>query len=63
MIPNKRNDDNLGFIPVLNLSIGVEIIKTKHILLDARGSYFLPLDGINRNTRGILLGTSFNFVF
>jgi hypothetical protein len=63
MIPNKRNDDNLGFIPLLNLSIGVEIIKTKHILLDARGSYFLPLDGINRNTRGILLGTSFNFVF
>lgn len=63
MIPNKRNDENLGFVPVLNLSMGVEILKTKHILLDTRGSYFLPLNGINRNTRGILLGASFNFVF
>lgn len=63
MIPNKRNDENIGFIPVMNLSMGVELIKTKHILLDARGSYFLPLNGINRNTRGILMGASFNFVF
>jgi len=63
MIPNKRNDENIGFVPVMNLSMGIELIKTKHILLDTRGSYFLPLNGINRNTRGILLGASFNFVF
>ncbi len=63
MIPNKRNDESMGFVPLLNLSMGVELIKTKHILLDTRASYFLPLDGINRNTRGILMGASFNFVF
>ena len=62
-IINRWNDQNARFAAFTNLSMGVELLKTKHILLDVKGSYFLPLADINRNTRGIMLSGSFNFVF
>jgi hypothetical protein len=62
-IINRRNDQNTRFAAFTNLSMGVEILKTKHILIDTKGSYFLPLADINRNTRGIMMSASFNFVF
>lgn len=62
-IINRVNDENTRFVPFTNLSMGIELLKTKHVLFDVRGSYFLPLADINRNTRGVLLNTSFNFVF
>jgi len=62
-IMNHVNDLNTRFAAFTNLSMGIEILKTKHILLDVKGSYFLPLTVINRNTRGIIMSGSFNFVF
>jgi hypothetical protein len=62
-IINRVSDENTRFLAFTNLSMGVELLKTKHILLDVKGSYFLPLADINRNTRGIMLIGSFNFVF
>ena len=62
-IINQANDLNTRFAAFTNLSMGVELLKTKHILLDVKGSYFLPLADINRNTRGIMISGSFNFVF
>jgi hypothetical protein len=62
-IINRWDDKNTRFAAFTNLSMGVEILKTKHILIDTKGSYFLPLADINRNTRGIMLSASFNFVF
>jgi hypothetical protein len=62
-IINRVSDENTRFLAFTNLSMGVELLKTKHILLDVKGSYFLPLADINRNTRGIMLSGSFNFVF
>ncbi len=62
-ISNQNNNKNSEFIPNANLSFGVELIKTKHILVDNKVSYFLPLNELNRNMRGILYQASFNFVF
>ncbi len=62
-ISNQNNNQNSKFIPNANLSFGVELIKTKHILVDNKVSYFLPLNELNRNMRGILYQASFNFVF
>ena len=62
-ISNQNNNRNSVFIPNANLSFGVELIKTKHILVDNKASYFLPLNELNRNMRGILYQASFNFVF
>jgi hypothetical protein len=62
-ISNQNNNKNSVFIPNANLSFGVELIKTKHILVDNKVSYFLPLNELNRNMRGILYQASFNFVF
>lgn len=44
-------------------SIGVELFKTKYILIDTKVSYFLPLSLDNRNLRGLSYNASFNFVF
>lgn len=63
LIINRNNDKNSSFIPNANLSMGLELIKTKHILIDNKASYFLPLNEMNRNLRGILYQVSFNFVF
>jgi len=62
-IINHVNDLDTRFVAYTNLSMGIEILKTKHVLIDTKGSYFLPLADINRNTRGIMMSASFNFVF
>ncbi|MEO0469955.1 MAG: hypothetical protein AAF206_10080 [Bacteroidota bacterium] len=43
-------------------SIGLEIFKSKNILLETKMGYFLPFRE-NRNMRGFLLDASFNIVF
>jgi hypothetical protein len=58
-----RQGAHSQFIPNLNLGMGVELVKTKHILLDIKGSYFVPLHGDSRNMRGVLGQGAFNFVF
>ncbi|MDZ4666498.1 MAG: hypothetical protein SGJ00_01320 [bacterium] len=62
-ITNQNNNKNSVFVPNVNLSIGIEFLKTKNILIDNKVSYFLPLNEMNRNLRGILYQASFNFVF
>ncbi len=62
-IATRNNDVSNGFIPAVNLAMGVELFKSKHILLDNKASYFLPLNNLNRNMRGISYGLSLNFVF
>lgn len=62
-IPNQYNDAKLKSLPMSSLSIGVELFKSKHVLLDTRAAYYLPLSIENRNSRGILYNTSLNFVF
>ena len=59
-----RNDDKSSkFIYNANLSLGLELVKTKHVLIDNKVSYFLPLNELNRHMRGLLYQASFNFVF
>lgn len=62
-ITNRNNDKNSVFIANTNVSFGLELLKTKHVLIDNKVSYFLPLNETNRNMRGILYQASFNFVF
>jgi hypothetical protein len=62
-IANRKGAGGSEFIPNLNLGMGVEVVKTKHILLDLKGSYFVPIHGDSRNLRGILAQGAFNFVF
>ena len=54
---------NNKFLLYLSPSLGLEIFKNKYILLDTRVNYFLPLNKVNKNLRGIGLDISFNFVF
>lgn len=62
-ITNRNNEKNSAFVPNLNLSFGVEVFKSRHILIDNKVNYFLPLNELNRNMRGLLYQASFNFVF
>jgi hypothetical protein len=62
-IANRNDERKERFIPNLNLGIGVEIYKTKHLLLDNKISYFIPLDQVNRNFRSLAYNLSLNFVF
>ncbi|WP_354582513.1 hypothetical protein [Hymenobacter sp. UYP22] len=62
-ILNRNDDQKNDFIPNLNLGLGVELIKTRHILLDTKASYFVPLTSRSRDLRGLLGQASFNFVF
>lgn len=62
-IINRNSDKGNEFIPNLNLGLGLEILKTRHILLDTKASYFVPLNDRSRDLRGILGQASFNFVF
>ncbi|MBJ6111682.1 hypothetical protein JAO73_21855 [Hymenobacter sp. BT523] len=62
-ILNRNNDRGTEFIPNLNLGIGVEIFKSKHVLLDTKASYFVPLHDHSRDLRGVLGQAAFNFVF
>ena len=62
-ILNRNSDQRNEFIPNLNLGLGVELLKTRHVLLDVKGSYFVPLNAQSRDLRGLLSQASFNFVF
>ena len=62
-ILNRNSDKGSEFIPNLNLGLGLELLKTRHILLDTKASYFVPLNDRSRDLRGILGQASFNFVF
>jgi len=62
-ILNHNNDEANEFIPNLNLGLGVELLKTRHVLLDTKASYFVPLHERSRDLRGVLGQASFNFVF
>lgn len=62
-ILNRNNDQQNDFIPNVNLGLGVELIKTRHILLDTKGSYFVPINSRSRDLRGVLGQASFSFVF
>lgn len=62
-IVNRNSDKGNEFIPNLNLGLGLEILKTRHVLLDTKASYFVPLNGRSRDLRGVLGQASFNFVF
>lgn len=59
-----HNDETRSLmVPNANLSMGLELFKSKNILLDTKASYFLPLSNLNYNMRGFLCSASFNFVF
>ncbi len=63
-ILNRQSEkQDAQFIPNLNLGLGLELLKTKNILLDTKASYFLPLHNLNRDLRGLLMQGSFSFVF
>lgn len=62
-ILNRNNDKQNDFIPNVNLGLGVELIKTRHILLDTKASYFVPINSRSRDLRGVLGQASFSFVF
>lgn len=63
IIPNRYDDAVQKASLVSSLSIGVELFKSKHVLIDTRAAYFLPINNENRNTRGIMYNAAFNFVF
>lgn len=42
---------------------GLELVKTKYVLLDVNASYNLPLDEKNQHLRAWRVGASFNIVF
>ena len=46
----------------VNPFLGLELFKTKNILIDNKVGYFLPFQN-NRNQRGLLYNVSVNFVF
>ncbi|MBT9393732.1 hypothetical protein KLP40_11210 [Hymenobacter sp. NST-14] len=62
-ILNRDDDQQNDFIPNLNLGLGLELVKTRHILLDNKASYFIPLNKRSRDLRGLLYQASFSFVF
>lgn len=58
-----REKDKTNFF-YLQPSIGIELFKSKYILLDTKVNYFLPLNkDMNTNFRGISYNFSLNFVF
>lgn len=63
MIPHRNNDQITSAIWDIDLSMGLELIKTRNILIDTKANYFLPLSNTNYNLRGFLYAASFNFVF
>lgn len=56
------SDANSNLIWQVTPCLGLELVKTKRMLLDARAGYFIPFDH-NRELRGLLTQASFNFVF
>lgn len=62
-VATDNSDKSSKFIYNANLSLGLELVKTKHVLIDNKVSYFLPLNELNRHMRGLLYQASFNFIF
>lgn len=62
-IVSRNSDKGSQFIPNLNLGLGVELLKTRHVLFDVKASYFVPLNDQSRDLRGVLGQAAFNFVF
>ena len=62
-IANRNDEARNEFIFNINPGLGLELVKTKHILLDTKVSYFVPLNRDSRNLRGLLVQGAFNFVF
>lgn len=46
----------------LSPTVGLELFKSKYILVDTKASYFIPFKE-NRNLRGFAFSASFNFMF
>ncbi len=63
VIVNRGAANDARFVPNANLGIGLELLKTKSLLFDTKASYFLPLNSLNRELRGLLMQGSFSFVF
>jgi len=63
LIPNRYDDLPQKASLVSSLNIGLELFKSKHILIDTKAAYFLPINNENRNTRGVMFTGAFNFVF
>lgn len=58
-----REKDKTNFF-YLQPSVGIELFKSKFILLDTKINYFLPINkDMNTNFRGISYNFSLNFVF
>ena len=57
---NKKESVNASWF--VNPFFGIEILKTKHILIDSKVGYFLPF-ATNKSQRGLITNLSFNFVF
>ena len=58
------NKDHSHSTLFINPGMGLELIKTKSILLDVQGHYFTPLNNAdNRTMRGWLTSASFSVVF
>ncbi|MDO7848174.1 hypothetical protein Q5H92_17540 [Hymenobacter sp. M29] len=62
-ILNRNSDKGNEFISNANIGIGLEIMKTRHVLIDTKASYFVPLNDRSRDLRGVLGQVAFNFVF
>ncbi|MBF9144096.1 hypothetical protein [Hymenobacter properus] len=62
-ILNRNSDKGNEFVPNANIGIGLEIMKTRHVLIDTKASYFVPLNDRSRDLRGVLGQAAFNFVF
>lgn len=60
---NRNSEKGNEFIPNLNLGLGVEVLKSRHVLIDLKSSYFIPLNNRSRDLRGVLGQAAFNFVF
>ena len=61
MIATGKGKDNL-FLPFLKLHVGLEIFKSKHVLIDNKVSYLVPFKK-NLEFRGLVYCASLNFVF
>ncbi len=51
---------NFGYI---SPEFGVELFKSRYIMLDCKAGYFMPIMKENKNLRGLMLSAAFNVVF
>ena len=59
---NSNKERTLDASWYVNPFFGLELLKTKHILIDSKIGYFMPF-ATNKIQRGLLTNISFNFVF